>query len=105
HMETCGGNKKPVPPQILKNGKEEFLISEMQENSGQDVTLLKTPVEKEDLLEKARDELAEEIAKTVMSESPDSDEEKGMSLDDLVSSLCFNPFITRREIPRTPENL
>lgn len=40
-----------------------------------------------------------------MSESPDSGEEKGMTLDDLISSLSFNPFLTRKQIPRTPENL
>lgn len=40
-----------------------------------------------------------------MSESPDSGEEKGMALDDLISSLSFNPFLTRKQIPRTPENL
>lgn len=46
-----------------------------------------------------------QIAKSVMSESPHSGEEKGMSLDDLISSLSFNPFVTKNEIPRTPENL
>lgn len=40
-----------------------------------------------------------------MSESPHSGEEKGMALDGLISSLCFNPFLTRKQIPRTPENL
>lgn len=40
-----------------------------------------------------------------MSESPRSGEEKGMTLDDLISSLSFNPFLTRNQIPRTPENL
>ncbi|XP_050185176.1 HAUS augmin-like complex subunit 6 isoform X2 [Myiozetetes cayanensis] len=100
HTETCEGNKKPVPLQILKNGKEE-----MRESSNKDIALTECPVEKEDLLEKARDELAEEVAKAVMSESRGIAEEKGMSLDDLISSLCFNPFLTRREIPRTPEKL
>ncbi|NXB60932.1 HAUS6 protein, partial [Struthidea cinerea] len=103
--ETCVGNKKPVPPKILKNGKEEFPTSEMEENAGEDVIQPKSPVKNEDLLEKARDELAEEVAKSVMSESPDSGEKKGMSFEDLISSLSFNPFLTRKQIPRTPENL
>ncbi|NWV81202.1 HAUS6 protein, partial [Dasyornis broadbenti] len=105
HTETCVENKKPVPPKILKNEKEEFPTSETEENAGEDVIQPKSPVKKEDLLEKARDELAEEVAKSVMSESPDSGEEKGMALDDLFSSLSFNPFLTRKQIPRTPENL
>lgn len=55
------GNEKPVPPKILKNGKEEFPTSEMEENAGENVTQPKCPVKKDCLLEKARDELAEEV--------------------------------------------
>ncbi|XP_030323454.1 HAUS augmin-like complex subunit 6 [Calypte anna] len=44
-----------------------------------------------------------------MSESPQShhqsDDGKAMPLEDLISSLAFNPFLTRKQIPRTPENL
>lgn len=105
HTETCARNKKPVPPKILKHGKEEFPTSEMEENTGEDVIQPKFSVKKEDLLEKARDELAEEVAKSVMSESPDSGEEKGMSFERLISSLSFNPFLTRKQVPRTPEVL
>lgn len=61
HTETCVENKKPVPPKILKNGKEEFPTLEVEENAGKDVIQPKSPVRKEDLLEKARDELAEEV--------------------------------------------
>ncbi|XP_068280235.1 HAUS augmin-like complex subunit 6 isoform X2 [Nyctibius grandis] len=102
HIETCEQKKKPVPPEILKNGKDESAISEMWENAGDRV---KSPVRKEDPLNKARDELAEEVAKAVISESPQSDEGKGMALEDLISSLAFDPFLTRKQIPRTPENL
>lgn len=97
-------NKQLVPPKNLKNGKE-FPALEMEESAGENVTPPKSPVKKDYLLEKARDELAEEIAKSVMSESPVSGEEKGMAFDDLISSLSFNPFLTRKQIPRTPENL
>ncbi|KAI1239948.1 HAUS augmin-like complex subunit 6, partial [Lamprotornis superbus] len=104
NLHTCVGNKKSAPPKTLKKGKEEFPALEMEKNAGKNVTQPKSPVKKDDLLEKARDELAEEIAKSVC-ESPDSGEEKGMALDDLISSLSFNPFLTRKQIPRTPENL
>nr|XP_014125284.2 HAUS augmin-like complex subunit 6 isoform X2 [Zonotrichia albicollis] len=105
NLNTCVGNEKPVPEKNLKNGKEEFPASEMEENAGENVTQPKSPAKKDYLLEKARDELEGEIAKAVISESPHSGEEKGMTLDDPRSSLSFNPFITKNKIPRTPENL
>ncbi|KAM4879265.1 LOW QUALITY PROTEIN: HAUS augmin-like complex subunit 6 [Sylvia borin] len=103
NLHTYVGNKH-LASKNLKKWKEEFPTSEV-ENAGENVTQPKSPVKKDDLLLKAKDELAEEVAKLVMSESPDSGEEKGMVLEDLISSLCFNPFITRKQIPRTPENL
>ncbi|NWR58485.1 HAUS6 protein, partial [Bucorvus abyssinicus] len=105
HIGTCKGEGTPVPPKILKNGKDESAISEAYQNAGDHVIKTKSPVKKKDALQKARDELAEEVAKTVMSESPQSSEGKGMALEDLISSLAFNPFLTRNQIPRTPENL
>uniref|UniRef100_A0A8C0HHD9 HAUS augmin-like complex subunit 6 n=1 Tax=Buteo japonicus TaxID=224669 RepID=A0A8C0HHD9_9AVES len=46
-----------------------------------------------------------QVAKSVVSESPQNGEGKGMALEDLISSLSFNPFLVRKTIPRTPENL
>ncbi|KFO93814.1 HAUS augmin-like complex subunit 6, partial [Buceros rhinoceros silvestris] len=97
--------KTPVPPKVLENGKDEPATSERYQNAGDHALKTKSPVKKEDTLQKARDELAEEVAKAVMSESPQSNEGKGMALEDLISSLAFNPFLTRNQIPRTPENL
>uniref|UniRef100_A0A8C0FIT6 HAUS augmin like complex subunit 6 n=1 Tax=Bubo bubo TaxID=30461 RepID=A0A8C0FIT6_BUBBB len=105
HIETCEGEEKPVRPKILKNGENESAISEMWENAGDHVIQTESPVKKEDPFKKAEDELAEEVAKTVISGSPQSGEGKGMALDDLISSMAFNPFLTRHQIPRTPENL
>ncbi|KFP67676.1 HAUS augmin-like complex subunit 6, partial [Cariama cristata] len=102
---TCKGEETPVPSKVLKNGKNESTISEVWENAGDDVIQTESPVKKEDPLKKARDELAEEVARTVMSKSPESHEGEGMALEDLISSLAFNPFLTRKQIPRTPENL
>ncbi|KFV92210.1 HAUS augmin-like complex subunit 6, partial [Fulmarus glacialis] len=102
---TIKGEKKPVPPKILKNGKDEYTISKMWEDAGDHVIQRESPVKKEDSLKKTRDELAEEVAKTVVSESPQSGEGKGMALEDLISSLAVNAFLTRKQIPRTPENL
>lgn len=58
-MRTCARNKEPVPPKIFKNGKEESHALEMG-NAGENVTQPKS-VKKDDLLKKARDELAEEV--------------------------------------------
>ncbi|XP_065511512.1 HAUS augmin-like complex subunit 6 isoform X2 [Caloenas nicobarica] len=104
NIETCK-KEKPVSPKILKNGTDESAISEMSENGGDDVIQMESPVKKKDPLDEARDQLAEQVAKAVASESPQSGEGKGMALEDLINLLAFNPFLTRKQIPRTPENL
>ncbi|XP_054253556.1 HAUS augmin-like complex subunit 6 [Indicator indicator] len=104
HIGTCKGEKMPVPPKTVQNEKDESSTSEAQEDGGDHIIQTQSPVKKDDFVEKARDELAEEVAKTVMSDLPQSDG-KGMSLDDLINSLSSIPFLTRKQIPRTPENL
>lgn len=61
----CEGEEKPEPPNILKNGKNESAISEVLESAGDCVLPTESPVKKEDLLQKARDELAEEVRKNL----------------------------------------
>lgn len=46
-----------------------------------------------------------QVANVVVSESPSSSDGKGMELEDLIESLASNPFLARKQIPRTPENL
>ncbi|NXG61731.1 HAUS6 protein, partial [Hemiprocne comata] len=105
HTETCVGAETPVPPKILKNGRDESASSETWDNAGDHIIQTESAVKKEDHLTKGKEDLAGEVAKTVMSDSPESSEEKRMALEDLISSLTFNPFLTRKQIPRTPENL
>ncbi|KFO14593.1 HAUS augmin-like complex subunit 6, partial [Balearica regulorum gibbericeps] len=105
HIETCKEGKNSVPPHILKNEKDESTVSKVRENADGHVIQTESPVKKEDPLKKAIDDLAEEVAKTVIAESSQSGEGKAMGLEDLISSLAFNPFLTRKQIPRTPENL
>ncbi|XP_005508209.2 HAUS augmin-like complex subunit 6 isoform X1 [Columba livia] len=105
NTETCKEKERPVSPKIFKNGKDESAVSEMSENVGDEVTQMKSPAKKEDPLNEARNELAEQVAKAVVSESPQSSEGKGMALEDLINILAVNPFLTRKQIPRTPENL
>uniref|UniRef100_A0A669Q767 HAUS augmin like complex subunit 6 n=1 Tax=Phasianus colchicus TaxID=9054 RepID=A0A669Q767_PHACC len=105
HIEPDSGKEKPVPPKISEDGKEELSLLESWGNSEGHVTQRDAPVEKKDVLEKAKEELAEEIAKIMTSESPQSVGGRGVASDDLTSFLDFDPFLTRKQIPRTPENL
>ncbi|XP_053909898.1 HAUS augmin-like complex subunit 6 isoform X2 [Cuculus canorus] len=104
-VETSKCKKKPMPPKILKDETDESAVSDLWENAGDHVIQTEPPVKKEDPTEKARDELAEEFAKAVTAESPQSGKGKEMPLEDLISSLAFNSFLTRKRISRTPENL
>ncbi|XP_050800110.1 HAUS augmin-like complex subunit 6 isoform X2 [Gopherus flavomarginatus] len=83
---------KPRPIEAWKNGDTHVLQSPIA-------------VKREDPIKKAQEQLAEEVADVVVSESTQGDGGKGMELDDLIGSLASNPFLTRKQIPRTPENL
>ncbi|KAM6391969.1 HAUS augmin-like complex subunit 6 [Rhynochetos jubatus] len=97
------GKEKAVPSEILKNGKDKPTVSETCENSGDDVTQTESPLKEDELPKKAQDELAEEVAKAVMYELPQSGEGKGMAEHTML--LPCTLFLTRKQIPRTPETL
>ncbi|XP_030050082.1 HAUS augmin-like complex subunit 6 isoform X2 [Microcaecilia unicolor] len=61
-------------------------------------------VRQDDPLQKARKQLAEQVADEIVSDSP-MNAAGGMELDDIIGLLASNPFLTRKQIPRTPENL
>ncbi|XP_015991741.2 HAUS augmin-like complex subunit 6 [Rousettus aegyptiacus] len=63
------------------------------------------PVKKSDTFQKEQDHLAEEVVRTVLSDSPQPSMGKEVKLEELIDSLVSNPFLTRNQIPRTPENL
>lgn len=63
------------------------------------------PVKKSDPFQKEQDRLAEEVARAVLSDSPQFSEGKEIKLEELIDTLISNPFLTRKQIPRTPENL
>ncbi|KAF6124718.1 HAUS augmin like complex subunit 6 [Phyllostomus discolor] len=63
------------------------------------------PVKKIDPFQKEQDHLAEEVARTVLSDSPQPSTGKEIKLEELIDSLVSNPFLTRNQIPRTPEKL
>ncbi|XP_023982598.1 HAUS augmin-like complex subunit 6 isoform X2 [Physeter macrocephalus] len=63
------------------------------------------PAEKSDPFQKEQDHLVEEVARAVLSDSPQPSKGKEVILEELIDSLVSNPFLTRNQIPRTPENL
>ncbi|MEE6458987.1 hypothetical protein FKM82_000493 [Ascaphus truei] len=54
---------------------------------------------------KRRMSLNEKVADDIVSESPRCSGGREMELDDLIGMLASNPFLTKKQIPRTPENL
>ncbi|XP_014701012.2 HAUS augmin-like complex subunit 6 isoform X2 [Equus asinus] len=63
------------------------------------------PAKKSDPFQKEQDYLAEEVARAVVSGSPQPSRGKEWKLEEQIDSLVSNPFLTRNQIPRTPENL
>ncbi|XP_060055609.1 HAUS augmin-like complex subunit 6 isoform X2 [Erinaceus europaeus] len=63
------------------------------------------PTKKSSHFQKEQDHLVEEVARAVLSDSPQPSEGKEVKLEELIDSLVSNPFLTRKQIPRTPENL
>ncbi|XP_007455628.1 PREDICTED: HAUS augmin-like complex subunit 6 isoform X1 [Lipotes vexillifer] len=63
------------------------------------------PAKKSDPFQKEQDHLVEEVARAVLSDSPQPSKGKEVILEELIDSLVSNPFLTRNQIPRTPENL
>lgn len=64
HTEPDSGKEKSVPPEISKDEEDELTLLESQENSEGPVTQADASVKKEDVLEKAREELAEQVGKS-----------------------------------------
>ncbi|XP_066897534.1 HAUS augmin-like complex subunit 6 isoform X2 [Kogia breviceps] len=63
------------------------------------------PAKNSDPFQKEQDHLVEEVARAVLSDSPQPSKGKEVILEELIDSLVSNPFLTRDQIPRTPENL
>uniref|UniRef100_A0A8C6C303 HAUS augmin like complex subunit 6 n=1 Tax=Monodon monoceros TaxID=40151 RepID=A0A8C6C303_MONMO len=61
------------------------------------------PAKKSDPFQKEQDHLV--VARAVLSDSPQPSKGKEVILEELIDSLASNPFLTRSQIPRTPENL
>uniref|UniRef100_G1PGZ1 HAUS augmin like complex subunit 6 n=1 Tax=Myotis lucifugus TaxID=59463 RepID=G1PGZ1_MYOLU len=84
---------------------EDFPSSYIAKNTKSSALGGPLPVKKIDPFQKEQDHLAEEVVRTVLSDSPQLSTGKEVKLEELIDSLVSNPFLTRKQIPRTPENL
>ncbi|XP_073521617.1 HAUS augmin-like complex subunit 6 isoform X2 [Phyllobates terribilis] len=50
-------------------------------------------------------QLAQQVADYMVDESSNSASDRGTEFEDLIGMLSSDPFLSRKEIPRTPENL
>ncbi|XP_067839554.1 HAUS augmin-like complex subunit 6 isoform X1 [Heptranchias perlo] len=85
-------------------------MGRQQKDKAQSPTLLNKPKEslfkkREEPLQKAVDQLAEEVVDIITKDSPGVSQKQDRALEDILVSLANNPFIAQTELPRTPENL
>lgn len=110
----------PKKDTVMRAPKEKdgIISKKIPELSRQDSPLLNTakhkenrtcgrplPAKNSDPFQKEQDHLVEEVARAVLSDSPQLSEGKEVKLEELIDSIVSNPFLTRKQIPRTPESL
>ncbi|ETE68766.1 HAUS augmin-like complex subunit 6, partial [Ophiophagus hannah] len=86
----------------VNKGRNSRRIESRKERKAGSVRIPSSSAKKGDSLKKAQEQLAEQVADIVISDSPQN---TGKDVGDLISTLFSNPFLTRKQIPRTPENL
>ncbi|KAJ1218467.1 hypothetical protein NDU88_006046 [Pleurodeles waltl] len=59
----------------------------------------------EDVREQVRQQLAGQVVAEILDESRNTASEKGITIEDIIGALSSDPFLTKKQIPRTPENL
>ncbi|GAB1288616.1 HAUS augmin-like complex, subunit 6 [Apodemus speciosus] len=84
---------------------EDFPLPDSAKNAENSVSKGSLPLKKSDPFQKEQDHLVEEVARVVLCDSPQLSEGKEVKLEELIDTLISNPFLTRKQIPRTPENL
>ncbi|XP_066224345.1 HAUS augmin-like complex subunit 6 isoform X1 [Saccopteryx leptura] len=105
-MRTSREKNETVSKKTPEYEGEDSLLSSIANNTESRAFGGLQPVKKIDPFQKEQDHLAEEVARTVLSDSPPQPSMgKELKLEELIESLVSNPFLTRSQIPRTPENL
>ncbi|XP_048212266.1 HAUS augmin-like complex subunit 6 [Perognathus longimembris pacificus] len=104
-MRTPKEKNKTLSKKIPEFQLEASSVSDSTKNIDNSSSEGSLPVKKSDPFQKEQDHLVEEVARIVLSDSPQVSEIKEIKLEELIDSLASNPFLTRNQIPRTPENL
>ncbi|XP_024414105.2 HAUS augmin-like complex subunit 6 [Desmodus rotundus] len=104
-MRTSSEKNEPISKKTPEYEGEDVPSSYVAKNTENSAFEEPLPVKKIDPFQKEQDHLAEEVARTVLSDSPQPSTGKEVKLEELIDSLVSNPFLTRNQIPRTPENL
>lgn len=104
-MEHLEKKTKTVSKKTPECEGEDFAPSYIAKNTDSNALEGPLPIKKIDPFQKEQDHLAEEVVRTVLSDSPQPSTGKEVKLEELIDSLVSNPFLTRKQIPRTPENL
>uniref|UniRef100_A0A452URQ1 HAUS augmin like complex subunit 6 n=1 Tax=Ursus maritimus TaxID=29073 RepID=A0A452URQ1_URSMA len=98
------GNETPSK-KTPKFEMEDSLSSTTARSTENTTLAASLPARNRDPFQKEQDHLVEEVARAVLSDSPQPSKGKEVKLEELFDSLVSNPFLTRNQIPRTPENL
>lgn len=104
-MRTSREKTETISKKTPECEGEDFPSSYIAKNTESSAFGGPLPVKKIDPFQKEKDHLAEEVVRTVLSDSPQPSTGKEVKLEELIDSLVSNPFLTRKQIPRTPENL
>lgn len=103
-MKTLKEKNEIISKKISEFKEEDSLLPNIAKNTESSAFGVSVPANS-DPFQKEQDHLVEEVAKAVLSDSPQLSEGKEVKLEELIDSLVCNPFLTRNQIPRTPENL
>lgn len=90
---------------VPNSDMEDSPLLDIAKNTQTSVFSGSLPLKKSDLFQREQDHLVEEVARAVLSDSPQFSEGKEVKLEELIDTLVSNPFLPRKQIPRTPENL
>ncbi|XP_011848057.1 PREDICTED: HAUS augmin-like complex subunit 6 [Mandrillus leucophaeus] len=104
-MRTPKEKNEAISKKIPEFEVENSPLSDVAMNTESSTFGESLPAKKSDPFQKEQDHLVEEIARAVLSDSPQLSEGNETKLEELMDSLGSNPFLTRNQIPRTPENL
>ncbi|KAM9206318.1 HAUS augmin-like complex subunit 6 [Dugong dugon] len=104
-MRTPREKNETISKKTPESEMEDSPSSDIAKNSESSAVGGSLPAQKSDPFQKEQEHLVEEVARAVLSDSPKLSEGKDVKLEELIDSLISNPFLTRNQIPRTPENL